>query len=145
MKKRPSFEIFGTEYGAQSSVHCSPVVDVVGMFHLLSSTSTTPVLAIVFPLVVEVRDDSPSPFPIMEVGSDSSSLPLVVEVRDDLSSVPPEIFKISSIDVHHQDKNEEVVIGEEERVVSKRGLEEEDDGVDFGRVKKSRITLLKKF
>ncbi|KAL2474681.1 hypothetical protein Adt_35417 [Abeliophyllum distichum] len=118
------------------------VVEVVGnILSLLPLVNRAPVPAIVALLVVEVRDDSPSPSLILEVESDSSSPPSVVEVRDDSFSLSPETFTSPSIDVHHQDNGEGVFVDEKERVTSKRGREKEDAGVDSGEVRKSRMTL----
>ncbi|KAL2531551.1 hypothetical protein Adt_04902 [Abeliophyllum distichum] len=107
----------------------------------LSTSNTTPVLAAIVSLVVKVGDDLPSPPPVIEVGGNSSSSSSVVEVGDDSSSVPLEIFTSPSVDVYHQDKEKRVVIGEEEMVAPKRGLEEEGTSIDSRGVKKSRMAL----
>ncbi|KAL2508675.1 hypothetical protein Fot_32322 [Forsythia ovata] len=47
----------------------------------------------------------------------------------------------SPVDVQHQDKGKEIVVGKRENVASKRGLEGEDAVAYSGRIKKSRMAL----
>ncbi|KAL2476053.1 hypothetical protein Adt_36789 [Abeliophyllum distichum] len=67
----------------------------------------------------------------VEVKDNSSSLPPFVEVGNDSSSPLPKTSTSPPVAVQHQDKGE--------KVVTKRALEEEGDVVDSGRVKRIQM------
>ncbi|KAL2492004.1 hypothetical protein Adt_27632 [Abeliophyllum distichum] len=65
--------------------------------------------------------------------------PMVGAVESDSYSLLSKASVKLSKDVQHQDKEKEIVIDEGEKVAPKKTLKDEDDAVDFRRVKRGRM------
>ncbi|KAL2538301.1 Uncharacterized protein Fot_19692 [Forsythia ovata] len=100
------------------------------------------------PPIVEAVGSISSSLPILSTASVPVAivLPVMEEVGDASSPSPPVTSTSLLVDVQHQDKGNEVVIDEGEKVAPKRSLEEEGATIDFGRVKrKSNGSPLRNF
>ncbi|KAL2538068.1 hypothetical protein Fot_19459 [Forsythia ovata] len=98
--------------------------------------------SVVPPVVGAVGGVSFSPPLVIKVRGGPSSPPSIVEGRDGSPSLLLETSVSLPIDAQHQDKENGVSISEGEKMASKRGLKDRDVVIDFGRIKKSRTTLL---